>query len=438
MCLVHRASCIACLLPLLLSGCVKRAMVIESDPPGATVLLNGHTIGVTPLEHPFITHGRYRLTLAKSGFHDVSVREWVNAPWHQWIPLDFFTENLLPIPFDDTHTFRYTLRPLKPDERFSREPAPTLDELLGRLRAAGNPAGRRQACILLARYHLMGGVPALEDATHDVDPEVRTMALHALRVLAGREALPHLTHALSVDESAMVRWQAATELEALKAPQAESVLTTALHDRDTMVRAAAIEALRGLRLRSAAIPISWRLHDPDIVVRRSAADALGTLGDPNTAWALGRALRDEDPGVRRRAAKSLLTLRVPESSEALAKALRDSDPEVREIAVEALGQFGTPLAAPIAIRIMRSWQPAVRASAAAALGVLHDPRAIPPLQRSVRREGNVFTRLAMARALETLGSTPPGGLRLYIDAVNAEAARQRAREEAAALEDNPQ
>ncbi len=56
------------LVVLLLSGCVKRTILIQSDPPGATVFINGHQAGVTPLDYPFIIHGRYRFTVSMKGF----------------------------------------------------------------------------------------------------------------------------------------------------------------------------------------------------------------------------------------------------------------------------------------------------------------------------------------------------------------------------------
>ena len=393
------------LVAVLLSGCVKRAIVIESDPPGALVQINGRQVGETPLEHEFITHGGYVFTLSKSGFQEVVARERVMAPWHQWIPLDVVTELLIPAQFNDVHTFHYSLQPLKPAERIAAEPPPRLEDLRIRLRGATDPTRRREACVLMARHHMTEGIPTLQDAVRDPHPEVRAAALQALRVLTGPNALPALLTALQDDADAVVRWQAAAELEVLRLPEARPALESALDDADPLVRATAVEALRGLGDRAAVPAVAKRLQDSDIVVRRSAADALGRLGDRVAAPALGRALRDPDPEVRRRAAKSLLTLKAPEASEPLAQALRDRDPTVRATAVQALHEFGTPAAVPIALQYVRSWQPAVRGSAAQALGGLRDPSAIPSLERAARREPNERTREAMLAAVQALKGT---------------------------------
>lgn len=396
------------------AGCVKRALLIESNPPGALVQINGHPVkGVTPVTYEFVTHGPYTIVLSKPGFRELRAREWVQAPWHQWIPLDVVTELLLPITFDDQHRFRYALQPATPAERTAVEPVPDLQELLVRLRGAADPAHRREACVLMMRHHVPGGIPALQAATRDPDADVRASALQALRALAGGEAAPSLIAALLGDPDPSVRWQAAAELEALRAPEASSALQAATQDRDALVRAAAVDALQALGDRAAILVVVARLRDGDVVVRRSAATALGRLKDPTVEPALSRALRDPDPDVRRRAAVGLLVLKPPSASPALARALRDLDPHVRGTAVRALREFGAPEAVPIAVRYLRSWSAATRASAAQALGGLRNPLAAEDLGRAVRREPNLYTQLAMANALVELHAWPDSVLGPY-------------------------
>lgn len=408
-----RAAAAACA-ALALTGCVKRALIIDSDPPGATVTINGHRIkGVTPVTYPFITHGPYTIVLNKSGFQELRERMRVQAPWHQWFPLDFVTELLLPMTFDDQHRFRFPLQPMTRAQRMASEPAPHVNDLIVQLRGAASPARRREACILILRHRLTDATLALQDATTDPDLEVRTTALQALRVLAGREATPTLMASLNRDPEPAVRWQAAAELEALKAPEALAALQVALQDRDALVRAAAIEALRALGDRRALPLVADRLKDREPVVRRSAADTLGHLGSLDAARPLGRALRDTDPEVRRRAANSLLTLKAASESVALARALRDRDLRVRELAVRALREFGTPEAVPVVVRWLRAWSSATRASAAQALGGLREPTVAEALGRAIRREPNVHTQLAMATALIELKAWPRDARTFY-------------------------
>jgi len=105
------------LLPLLLAlpiltatGCVQRALIIKSDPTGAPVYVNGEHAGHTPLRHPFVTYGVYKIHVGplrdEKGMllHESAEREVpVRAPWYQKIPLDFFAEVLWPGTIEDIH-----------------------------------------------------------------------------------------------------------------------------------------------------------------------------------------------------------------------------------------------------------------------------------------------------------------------------------------------
>lgn len=95
----------------LLTGCVERRMVINSDPPGAVVLRNGQPLGATPVDDHFIYYGTYNFTLIKEGYETLNVQEKVKAPWYEWFPLDFISENLVPYPIVDVRRFNYKLQP---------------------------------------------------------------------------------------------------------------------------------------------------------------------------------------------------------------------------------------------------------------------------------------------------------------------------------------
>lgn len=86
----------------LLSGCVERRYVIESDPPGALVLVNGRPIGATPVDGHFLYYGKYNFTLIKDGYETLQVEECFRPPWYQYFPLDFLSENIYPGNIEDT------------------------------------------------------------------------------------------------------------------------------------------------------------------------------------------------------------------------------------------------------------------------------------------------------------------------------------------------
>ena len=100
------------LLALSVGGCVVRELNIRSEPPGATVYINGREEGKTPLKKNFDFYGSREVTLRKDGFR--SLREIVtpSVPWYEFFPIDFITELLLPVRLHDRHEYSFKLEPL--------------------------------------------------------------------------------------------------------------------------------------------------------------------------------------------------------------------------------------------------------------------------------------------------------------------------------------
>jgi hypothetical protein len=95
-----------------LTGCVDRRYVIESNPPGAVVYRNGQQIGATPVDDHFIYYGDYEFVLVKEGYETLKVKQHIPAPWYEWFPIDFFSENIWPHRTIDVRRFRYDMQPL--------------------------------------------------------------------------------------------------------------------------------------------------------------------------------------------------------------------------------------------------------------------------------------------------------------------------------------
>jgi hypothetical protein len=110
-----------------LSGCVERRYVVTSDPPGAVVLRNNQPIGQTPADDHFLFYGTYHFTLIKDGYQTLKADQEVPAPWYEYFPLDFISENLIPWWIEDVRRFHYQLVPLQ---------TPNPDDLLNRGQAA--------------------------------------------------------------------------------------------------------------------------------------------------------------------------------------------------------------------------------------------------------------------------------------------------------------
>ncbi len=94
----------------LLAGCVERRLMLESDPPGALVYLNGEEVARTPATVPLEWYGRYDVAVRMDGYETLKEQRWVVAPWWQWTPIDLVAE-VLPLRLTHTPTMRFKLEP---------------------------------------------------------------------------------------------------------------------------------------------------------------------------------------------------------------------------------------------------------------------------------------------------------------------------------------
>jgi hypothetical protein len=107
----------------LLTGCVERRFVVTTDPPGALVMRNNAPIGFAPADDHFTYYGNYHFTLIKDGYETQQVDQNIPAPWYEYPPFDFFTENFLPWHIIDVRRFHYQMQPRQvphPDEMLNR------------------------------------------------------------------------------------------------------------------------------------------------------------------------------------------------------------------------------------------------------------------------------------------------------------------------------
>ena len=100
----------------LLTGCVERTLILRSDPPGATVIVNGDDVGVAPAKVHFETYGAFEVVMSAPHCRRLSVQVPVQPPWYEWIPFDFFSEVLCPRAILDEHVVTLKLDPLQEGE----------------------------------------------------------------------------------------------------------------------------------------------------------------------------------------------------------------------------------------------------------------------------------------------------------------------------------
>ena len=102
---------VAAALALSAAGCVQRILRIETEPLGALVLLDGKSIGETPVDHTFQYFGRREILVEKDGFERRVIEIDLDGKWYDAFPFDFFTEFLPLLPRTDLRTVWLKLRP---------------------------------------------------------------------------------------------------------------------------------------------------------------------------------------------------------------------------------------------------------------------------------------------------------------------------------------
>jgi len=86
-------------------------MTVMSNPPGATVYLDGKEMGRTPFSANFDHYGKREFRIVKQGYETKTELQRVRAPWYQWVGLDFVSEVLLPGKLTDRKYYEFDLQP---------------------------------------------------------------------------------------------------------------------------------------------------------------------------------------------------------------------------------------------------------------------------------------------------------------------------------------
>jgi hypothetical protein len=90
------------------SGCVRRTVTIDSQPPGAIVWMNDREVGRTPVDVDFLFYGRYDVRLVKEGYEPKLTSGRVRAPLWDNPPFDLFAE-LMPMNLHSRSHLSYEL-----------------------------------------------------------------------------------------------------------------------------------------------------------------------------------------------------------------------------------------------------------------------------------------------------------------------------------------
>ena len=101
-------------LVVLCSGCVRRTIMITSEPPGVLVWVNDREVGRTPVDIDFEYYGVYDVRLELAGYEPMMTSGEAAPPWWDGVGADFFAE-LVPADLHSEVHWHYDLAPLMED-----------------------------------------------------------------------------------------------------------------------------------------------------------------------------------------------------------------------------------------------------------------------------------------------------------------------------------
>lgn len=91
------------------AGCVRRTVTINTNPQGATVLLNDQQVGTSPVSTDFTWYGDYDVVLRKEGYETLKTNKRLKTPWYELPGLDFISEVLMPFTIHDKHEMSFAM-----------------------------------------------------------------------------------------------------------------------------------------------------------------------------------------------------------------------------------------------------------------------------------------------------------------------------------------
>jgi len=102
---------------VVLCGCVERKLTINTEPPGALIVLNDEEIGESPVTIGFNWYGDYCVRISKEGYQTLDTHQPLEGPWYDDFPFDFFAQIVNPRKIVDAYEWTFELSPMPPVSR---------------------------------------------------------------------------------------------------------------------------------------------------------------------------------------------------------------------------------------------------------------------------------------------------------------------------------
>ena len=107
----HLLICLVVMIVMVAPGCVRRRMLVRSQPAGATVYVDDQEIGMTPVSVEFTYYGTRKIQLIRDGYETLTVKQAFSPPWYQFPVMEFISETLSPWEHRDEHVLDFQMEP---------------------------------------------------------------------------------------------------------------------------------------------------------------------------------------------------------------------------------------------------------------------------------------------------------------------------------------
>ena len=86
-------------------------MIIRSIPEGAFVMIDGQSVGSTPLSVPYTYSGTRDIKLERDGYKTINVQQRFDPQWYQTFPVSLISENFAGREIRDERVLDFTMEP---------------------------------------------------------------------------------------------------------------------------------------------------------------------------------------------------------------------------------------------------------------------------------------------------------------------------------------
>ncbi|MGH9407752.1 MAG: HEAT repeat domain-containing protein [Terriglobia bacterium] len=283
---------------------------------------------------------------------------------------------------------------------------------------------RKSVIVALEKLHTTGALDGLVFASHDSDPDVRTLAVDALvGWYTGNVPALGFSGTFKRSYNNTVAWIQNDTTRVSPGirvdPRSISALEAALEDTRSIQ--ASRDAARGLGILTAreAVPqLVKAAHSPDEELAVDSLDSLSKIKEISAGPQVADLLDSPSKSVRQSACITVGILRTQSAVPKLQQIYQtDTDKNTRNAALDGLAFIGNPSSDPVFLTALQSPDRDQREYAAEGLARARDSAALNALNQRMSVEKHAGVRLAILFALVSIGQTQR--LRDLVDALDS-------------------